>query len=169
MLAEEKYRILRAKLVMFLQQNRCMDAENAADETIKRAVAKIGEGAEMREGVPAYCFGIARNVMRETRRERVGEELNEAAMLPKGRSDGSLLPPEQQVLVDQYMDELPREDRELFRKYHTEDREQLAASLGLNANSLRIRVCRIRESIEPRLNAKKSRKYLETISVKAAC
>ena len=154
---------------MFLQQNRRMDAENAADETIKRAVAKIGEGTDILQGVPAYCFGIAKNVILEMRRERVPEELNEAAMLPKGRSGGSLLPPEQLVLVDQYMAELPPADRELFLKYHTEDREQLAASLGLNANSLRIRVCRIRESIEPRLNAKKSRKYLEMISVKAAC
>ena len=154
---------------MFFQQRRCTDAGEAADKTIERAVVKIKEGADIREGVPAYCFGIARHVLQETRRERASEELNEAAMLPKGRSAGSLLPPEQLVLVDQYMAELPPADRELFLKYHTEDREQLAASLGLNANSLRIRVCRIRESIEPRLNAKKSRKYLEMISVKAAC
>ena len=67
--AEEKYRVLRRRLVMFFQQHRAWDSEEAADETIKRAMTRIAEGADVRTGVPAYCYGVARHVFQETIRK----------------------------------------------------------------------------------------------------
>ena len=167
--AEEKYRALRMRLAMFFQQNGAWDAWGAADESIGRSVKRIGEGAEVRSGVPAYCTGVAKNVFKEGWRKRPAEELNEAVMVPNGHSETGLLPAEQIVLLHQMMAEVPEADRLIFFRYHTEDREQLARELGVTPNALRIRVCRSRESIESRLTSKANRKFLEMISQKAAC
>lgn len=61
-----KYEELRRKLVKHFSRGGCHVPDELADETLDRASKSVAEGKVDRSVDPnAYCFGIARNVLRE--------------------------------------------------------------------------------------------------------
>src|SRR2546430_7871123 len=82
--AGEEYERLRFRPCTFFSQRRCSFADELADETINRVILKSSE--ERIENKVAYCYGVAKNVFRESlRKERPHldiDELNLAAKAP---------------------------------------------------------------------------------------
>lgn len=142
----EAYEKLRFCLFTFFAQRRCPFPDELADETINRVIVKSSE--ERIENKLAYCYGVARNVYRESLRRDRGridiEEVSLAAREPEGES----FPGE---CLDKCLAELPDESRNLILEYFSEVRMEkiklhrhLSESLATTQTALRMRVMRIK-------------------------
>lgn len=147
--AGEEYERLRFRLSTFFAQRRSPFAEELADETINRVALRLGE--EAIENRLAYCYGVARNVYRESlRRERRHVDLAEVSLAA---------PPEPEPgfsgeCLDKCLAELPAESRELLLEYFSETRQakidlhrQLAERLATTQTALRMRVMRLKQRL----------------------
>lgn len=165
--AGEKYEHIRDSIKKVFESRGCHPSDYLADETFNRVARRISEGAEIdKANISAYIYGVARNVAREHLR---GPDIN---LLPIDGLSRSQHPAEgpgemserqnardasEQGLdcLDRCFDKLPPAARDLILAYYDVDkgeqieyRKQLAESLGLTTNGLRIRVHRIREKLE---------------------
>jgi DNA-directed RNA polymerase specialized sigma24 family protein len=164
--AGEQYEKIRRKLVKLFEWRGCLDAEACADETFNRVAQKISEGASIWTNDPySYFHGVALNVWREYRRtaEQTANTLKEVAQI-----QDFLVDPEDLLLqetkerererqlecLNRCLQNLPPESIYLITKYHHGDeapdkarRKELAQSLGIPLNALRIRAYRIRAAI----------------------
>jgi DNA-directed RNA polymerase specialized sigma24 family protein len=152
---EQEYRRIRERLVTFFRLNGTQDPEGYADEVICRTVRRVTEGAEIDPNLTAFCIGIARNVLLESRKGKKFQEL--PADLP-GKPDwsfGHLSHVEQVIFLHDCLRVLSPEHRTLFLEYHLGDRLKLAERRNLSKNALRIQVHRIAKSILDRIRASK--------------
>ena len=149
--AGEEYERFRSRLCLFFARRRCRFPEELADETINRVILKLGE--ERIENRMAYCYGVAKNVYRESLRgERRRAELDEAALAapaPATEESG----PERECL-DRCLAELPEESRDLIIRYFSEEKlakvelhRCLAEGLKLTQAALRVRIYRAKKSL----------------------
>jgi RNA polymerase sigma factor (sigma-70 family) len=165
--AAEEYELARAQLASLFRYRGCAVPFELADETINRVARKLAEGVVVpRDELLNYFYGVARNVLREYLRKP------EMAASPVDDLPPSLHPSEDPEEAERIRDEvdlsearlrclegcldrLPAETRRLVVSYYEgkeaakiRNRRQLAEELGVSANSLRIRVHRIREKLE---------------------
>jgi RNA polymerase sigma factor (sigma-70 family) len=166
-----RYENLRRKLVKYFECRGCLAAEDYADETINRVARRMSEGKHIWTADPAsYCYGVARNVLREywisPDRELAALECLPPVAHPSSRTDDLFWSESEKYMLDQQMDaldhcmnELPAESRELLIEYYKGERGErirnrklLARRLGIPPNALRIRVHRIREKLERCVN-----------------
>jgi DNA-directed RNA polymerase specialized sigma24 family protein len=153
--AAAEYQRLHRRLLAFFESHGSLEPERDADETLDRLARKLREGHAIRD-VPAYLHGLARNVLRETwRRARREEGAREAlrAVAPAPAPDARLWD-----CFDRCLAELDSERASLLVAYYSAARTsnrawriELAASRGLSANALRIRVFRAREALRESL------------------
>src|ERR1035438_2878545 len=136
--AERKYRALRGKLIFYFQHNGCADPEDLADEVFSRVLRRNTEDVDFYSGLSAYCFGIAEHILREHRRRPRPEELPAEIPEPGPASTLGLNRVEQHVLVQQCLQGLPENERQILSRYYLEDRASLAEELQLTENGLRI-------------------------------
>jgi len=165
--AGEQYEKIRQKLVKLFEWRGCAHAEECADETFNRVAQKVCEGTSIWVDDPySYFHGVALNVLREYWRsaEQTAKTLEEAAEI-----QGNLVDPEDLLLreteqrekerliecLNRCLQELPPESLHLITIYHQGGealnkarRKELARSLGIPLNALRIRAYRIRAVIE---------------------
>jgi DNA-directed RNA polymerase specialized sigma24 family protein len=166
--AGEQYEKIRRKLVKLFVWRGCPEAEECADETFNRVAQKICEGASIWTNDPyAYFHGVALNVWREYRRtaEQSAKTLEEVARIQDFLVDPEdLLSREtkqrererQLDCLNRCLQKLPPESLYLITMYHHGEgeeapdkarRKELAQSLGIPLNALRIRAYRIRTAI----------------------
>jgi DNA-directed RNA polymerase specialized sigma24 family protein len=155
--AGQLYEEIRTRLLKFFEWRGCHVADELTDRTFNRVIGKLQAG----EGIlnaQSYCLGVARLVhfeyLREADRERqlieespfvaasrnVEEEATEASRVAAfERCFAALLPDQRQHLL----------------AYHTGDKQErirnrkaLAAQLGTPANTLRIRMFRLKTILE---------------------
>src|SRR5262245_3530192 len=148
MLAGEEYEKLRAKLIYFFERKGCRIPAELCDETINRIARRIEEGLEI-EDVFKFSYGVARLVLLEHWKDpkREWDQLDERLSSPK--SDREF---DEHCLecMKKCLESLPPEERDLIVKNCTLDKkgkEELAVSLGLTINALRIRAFRIRTKL----------------------
>ena len=152
--AGRRYASLHRKLTGFFSLKGTSDPVSAANETLDRAVLKIGAGAVVPDAVK-YCSGIARNVAKERLRE-----MRREASAFQGFIEGLRNSAGQQVeriytVLKPCFEQLLVEDQELLRAYCAEiqgrarakHRRELAESLMTNEFALRVRVSRLREKL----------------------
>lgn len=148
--AGEEYERLRFRLLTFFTRRGCRFPEELADETINRLMLKVAE--ENVENRLAYCYGVAKNVYRESlRRERKHlniDEVTPAAPAPAEQS----LPAE---CLDRCLAELPPESRNLILDYFSEVKlakvelhRRISESFQLTQTALRMRVMRIKQKLK---------------------
>ena len=140
--AGEQYEVIRRKLVKFFECRTSPNPEDDADETISRVARRIEEG-EAIQNLPAYFYGVARLVLLEAAPAMQPEE--DAA----GEEEARL------GCLQRCLEALPGTSRELLVSYYLGDkggrirqRHQLAANLGIPMNALRIRMHRLRATLE---------------------
>ncbi len=146
--AERKYRVLRDKLVFYFRHNGCCEPEDLADEVFSRVLRRNAEEVDFYAGLSAYCYGIAEHILREHRRRPRPEELPAEIPEPGAAPILGLNRVEQRVLLQEYLQRLPENERLTILRYYLEDRASLAKELHLTENGLRIRVCRIKRKVE---------------------
>ena len=159
--AGQKYERLRRKLIKFFEWNHCFPAEDLADETLDRVARRLA-----REGVdevPAFAWGVASHIRQECERR-----MRRLVALPEVPAREERLPPDdvegdlhERLLnerrvqcLDSCLQRLRPEHRDLFLAYYepredqSDNRQRLAASVGLTIRGLRVRVNRLREKLE---------------------
>jgi DNA-directed RNA polymerase specialized sigma24 family protein len=162
-----KYLEMRRRLVAYFDRKNSPSADELADETLARVAQKLEEKGQITDLSPAhYCFITAKFVFlesfRDAKRSQTGLEEISAASKPRLEVTNSILqkpPLEDQerrlTCLDLCLKKLSATDRELILEYyHGEQQEriqrrrQLGEKLGLSANALSIRACRIRSKVE---------------------
>jgi len=142
--AGEEYERLRFRLQLFFSQRRCSFADELADETINRVILKSSE--ERIENKIAYCYGVAKNVFRESiRKERPQvdiDEVNLAAVAPDEPSFS-------RECLDKCLEKLPADSRNLLLDYFSEARlakiklhRTISENLKTSQTALRMRIMR---------------------------
>src|SRR6266536_3059571 len=145
MLAGVEYEKLRARLIYFFERKGCRTPAELSDETINRIARKVEEGLEI-EDVFKFSYGVARLVLLEHWRDpkREWDQLDQRLSSPKSDREFD----ERRIeCMEKCLQALPSEERDLIVKNCILDKkgkEELAGSLGLTINALRIRAFRIR-------------------------
>ncbi len=160
--AADKYEDIRGRLVKLFAWRGCTAPEEYADRTIDRVARRLLEGADVHVTQPFHYFhGVAMNVLREHWREpdRKTEPLT-AGNEPAPRDgpaidDGAEAQRADRRLfcLERCLSEMPPRHRDMLLDYHGGSkhiarRQALALSLGIPINALRIRMYRIRTSVE---------------------
>ena len=151
--AGEEYERLRRRLGLFFRQRGCRFPEELADETINRVILKLGEGRI--ENRMAYCYGVAKNVYRESLRgERRRAELDEAALAAPAPAPAPEETGPERECLDRCLAELPDENRDLIIRYFSEEKlakvelhQCIAKSLQLTQTALRERIYRLKKRL----------------------
>ena len=153
--AGEKYLRLRKNLVRFFETRGIIQAEEAADETLNRLARKSG-GGEQFENINAYALGIARMLALELRKSPAQKTSNELPEIGVSPFDAEGDEKELKLhCLDDCLKDLPAENREIIVGYYQgekrekiENRERMAAKLGVPNNALRNRAVRLRDKLE---------------------
>ena len=148
--AGEVYERLRFRLCTFFSQRRCRFSDELADETINRVILRISE--EKIENKLAYCYGVAKNVFRESlRKERNHLDVDEVIVAAKSPEEPSF----SRECLDKCLAELSPESRNLILDYFSEIKlakielhRRLAESLEMTQTALRMRVMRIKQKLK---------------------
>ncbi len=163
----EKYLEMRRRLVSYFDRKNSLSPDELADETLARVAQKLEEKGQITDLSPAhYCYITAKFVFLEnvrlTKRSQAGlEDISAANQPDMGKTDFSvpkiLFENQEQRFdcLDRCLKKLSANDSELILEYyHGEQQEkirrrrQLREKLGLSANALSIRACRIRSKVE---------------------
>lgn len=142
--AGEEYERLRFRLCTFFSQRQCGFADELADETINRVILK--STAEQIENKIAYCYGVARNVYRESlRKERPHLDIDEVTVAAKAPEEPSF----SRECLDKCLEKLSSDSRNLLLDYFSEAKmakielhRRISESLRLTQTALRMKVMR---------------------------
>lgn len=156
--AGQRYEEIRRSLVKIFAWRKCADAEGMADDTIDRVAAKAGTLKEEYDGNPyKYFFGVARNVLKEYQRTvdlHVSLSDLEISNSPFSPGDQRDLERKDECLR-QCLGRLTAEQRQQIIKYYGGDkqekirlRREMAEELGIEQNALRVRMFRLRATLE---------------------
>jgi DNA-directed RNA polymerase specialized sigma24 family protein len=163
----EKYLEMHRRLVAYFDRKNCLAADELADETLARVAQKLQKKGQITELSPAhYCYVTAKFVFLEyVRHAKQGRaDLRELSVSAHpGSAPGT--PPlrdaaaddQEQLLscLDRCLKKLSAVDSELILEYYQGEkqekiqrRREIGLRLGLSANALTIRACRIRTKVE---------------------
>jgi DNA-directed RNA polymerase specialized sigma24 family protein len=148
--AGEEYERLRFRLCTFFSQRHCSFPDELADETINRVILKSSE--EKIENKLAYCYGVAKNVYRESlRKERNHLNVDEIQIAAKAPAEQSF----SRECLDKCLAELSPESRNLILDYFSEVKlakvelhRRISDSLEMTQTALRMRVMRIKQKLK---------------------
>jgi DNA-directed RNA polymerase specialized sigma24 family protein len=159
--AAEKYIGLRERLERFFEWRDCENTEELTDVVFDRVTKKI-IGGEKIKNTEAYCVSVAKFVLLENRREVLrtkeldenSKEINSSIVNDDSNYEDNVKDKRLKCL-DKCLTELPEDKRNLLINYFDTDettmistRKNLAEKMGLNLNSLRIRICRLKTKLE---------------------
>ncbi|MET0626080.1 MAG: sigma-70 family RNA polymerase sigma factor [Pyrinomonadaceae bacterium] len=150
--AGQKYELIRHSLIKIFVARGAHDAEDLADQTINRVVAKLPEIRDDYVGDPAvYFYGVARNVLHESRRRKEVSVDAARVVAVSEETAGS----DEVECLRKCLATLPEEQRELMLDYYLntkrlkiEHHRRMAEELGLSPGALRLRAHRIRGRLE---------------------
>ncbi|MDX6304592.1 MAG: hypothetical protein QOI77_1561 [Blastocatellia bacterium] len=158
--AGSKYEAIRLRLIKIFTCRGCQAAEELADETINRVIARIVEIADGYRGDPAlYFYGVAQKVFLEDLRKSRGPlahvPMDSAAVILSTQAVlVEDIEPEYRCL-EQCLEGLLPENRDLVVRYYQQERQakidhrkMLASELGIAVNALRLRAHRIRLTLQ---------------------
>lgn len=162
----EKYLELRRRLVLYFDRRNCLTPDELADETLNRVAQKFQEQGEITNLSPAqYCYVTAKYVFLEyTRRPELGNKsLDEFPASGAAAGELAAVPADPESMakertlncLEQCLKKLDRDESQLILEYYQgeqrekiQHRRQIAEKLGVSANALTIRACRIRTKLE---------------------
>jgi DNA-directed RNA polymerase specialized sigma24 family protein len=146
----EEYERLHFRLCTFFSQRRCRFPDELADETINRLMLKVGE--EQIENKLAYCYGVAKNVYRESlRKERHHVNVDEVLVVAPTPAERNV----SEECLDKCLAELPAESQQMILDYFSEVklakvelRRRLSQSFEVTQTALRVRVMRTKQKLK---------------------
>jgi DNA-directed RNA polymerase specialized sigma24 family protein len=151
---------MRRRLLAYFARKRVRAPEDLADDTLNRVARRLEEEPAVSNTPPAhYCFIVAKFVFLEHLRkpESLPHREVDAERAAARHSDDVDTGERERMLacLDRCLGGLHRDERTLVLDYYRGEehqkiaaRRQLAERLGLSANALAIRACRIRDKLE---------------------
>jgi DNA-directed RNA polymerase specialized sigma24 family protein len=148
--AGEEYERLRFRLCTFFSQRGSSFADELADETINRVILKSSE--EQIENKIAYCYGVAKNVYRESlRKERTHLDIDDVIIAAKTPEAPSF----SRECLDKCLDKLSPEGRNLLLDYFSEAKQakielhrRISDHLKMTQTALRMKVMRTKQKLK---------------------
>ncbi len=164
----QRYLEVRRRLELYFDRKNCVAPAELADETLNRVAKKLEENGEITDVGPLqYCYIVAKYVFLETLRA----DKRAPFYRPLSATNGGTLNGQSATLLeadstadkkekiagclDDCLKNLSNTDRDLIVEYYRghqrskiERRAALATRLGLTANALSIRACRVRQKLE---------------------
>ena len=152
------YLDLRRSLVKIFAWNRCGDPEGLTDETFDRVARQIDYLINTFEGNPKlFFYGVARNLIKEHQKKAKSyisiDDVDVPAEAPQLIDDED--DDMREECLRDCLKELTRDKRDLILAYYAkekqpkiEDRARIAQQIGVSIETLRVRMCRIRASLE---------------------
>jgi len=155
----DAYVAMHQRLVAYFSRKGCRNAEELADETVTRVARRLREEVSITDVAPAqYCYIVARYVFLESLRDPGRVAGVPASELPQAQPAGAQDDERLLAALDDCLGALSEDDRALLLEYYSgppkqriATRKALAARLGVSANALTIRACRLRERIRATL------------------
>jgi RNA polymerase sigma factor (sigma-70 family) len=159
-IAAKKYEDLRHRLIQIYYNRGCPVAEDLADETFNRVTRRLPVIIGAYVGAPAaYIHTTAHNVFLDYLKQR-GEPLPDEAWQRAQPADDGRDKEELSTCLERCLARMTPPNRELVLAYYQENkqakiihRKQLAEQLGMAVNALRIRLCRLRTSLQQCIEA----------------
>jgi DNA-directed RNA polymerase specialized sigma24 family protein len=163
----ERYLEMRRRLVSYFDRKNCLAADELTDETLNRVARRLEEEGTITGVAPAqYCYIVAKFVFLESLRHPEAnplslDELPESA--PPALNPATPVEPHDERqreearlnCLEQCLGKLDADNRDLLVQYYEgeqgvkiDNRRRLAERLGISANALSIRACRIRDRLE---------------------
>lgn len=164
--AEQKWAMLYERLTRFFEWRRSVSAEDLAQETLIRVLRILEFDNRDIPNIPAFALGVARNVLHESWRAQRNVESLES--VPKSEIDkialarfqdsklDNLNSHEQAIYLREALQTLNQEEFALLRSYLSSDSAELARSLGIPIQHVRVKIMRLRKRIARQLREKKS-------------
>jgi DNA-directed RNA polymerase specialized sigma24 family protein len=157
--AAEVYVQLRNDLTKIFTWRGCSDPEGMTDDVFDRVARKVAEVRPVYEGDPRRYFqGVANNVFLENLKKiKTYVSLDDANLsaTPAAADQNEDDPIDRQECLQSCLQEIDSGKRELIRAYYAEQKQakidhriKLAHDLDITLPALRVRVFRIRESLE---------------------
>jgi RNA polymerase sigma factor (sigma-70 family) len=160
-----KYLAMRARLVAYFDRKNCLTPDDLADETLNRVARRLEEEGRIEAETPAkYCYITARFVFMEYLRaaQKESVSLDAVSRTTKALDPAAAGPTDERAVREKMLDclekcteKLDAENRSIILRYYygeervkIENRRALAEELGISANALAIRACRIRDKLE---------------------
>lgn len=153
----ETYLSVRERLVHYFARRNGPFPEDLADETLNRVARRLEEAGSIDDVTPVqFCYITAKFVLLESLRQQGRQTAVEpGAARIEPIDDGADESDRMSTCLERCLAACSPSERELILEYYRTDsgsarahRKQLAARLGLTANSLAIRACRIRGRLE---------------------
>lgn len=149
--AGEKYEAIRRGLIDIFDYRGCVGSEDLADETIDRVAKRVNEIKETYAGDPSrYFYGVGKKVHMEYLKKKRFTELPKVLEAPQAADVES-----QYACLDRCMGQLTAHSRTLILQYYSErkqakidSRRAILKVLNLKPSALRVRVFRIRQTLE---------------------
>lgn len=146
--AGRKYEAIRLRLIKMFTCRGCNEAEELADETINRVASKASNLVDKYVGDPmSYFYGVAHKVYLEYLRKK-----HEPIELPPANPTDEV--EMQYDCLERCLKQLPAVQSQLILQYYQDSRrakidhrKELAKTLSIAPNALRIRAHRIRGTL----------------------
>lgn len=155
--AADMYVQLRQDLAKLFTWGRCMDPEGMTDETIDRVAKRVHEVRQTYVGDPRLYFrAVANNLIRENFKRIKNQVSLEGVDLPEPETITSSDQAEEiEECLQSCLRRLRKEKRKLILDYYARERQakidhrhELAERFGISIETLRVRVFRIRNSLQ---------------------
>lgn len=152
--AAEKYQGIRHSLIKIFSWRATTDAEFLADETLERVMSRVSELRHTYKGDPSlYVYGVAKKVLIEQRHGHVRNvELPDA--VPESQTT-AIDDDRSYDCMDRCLAKLSPSSRALILDYYSREdtekvlhRKELAESLQITPQALRVRAYRIRSELQ---------------------
>lgn len=150
------YTVLRNSLVRFFELKGDSDPEEAADVTLDRAAQKLAQNVAV-ENLTNYCFGIARLVflerVRAAQKGKIAAEEFQQNQIASAADDETT---DDFEVFRECFETLPDAQRNLLQKYFAAEpfaeiaahRAKLCREYNVSLNNLRLKVFRLRQTLE---------------------
>jgi DNA-directed RNA polymerase specialized sigma24 family protein len=158
---------MRRRLAAYFDRRDCLHPDDLADETLNRVARRLEEVGSITDTPPArYCYIVAKFVfLEQLRKPRSSDvDIDRLPFISHGPHSASIgnemeiVPDSRENLLDcldACLQKLDPEDRLLILEYYQgeqrakiEQRQSIAAKMGLTMNAVSIRACRIRSKLE---------------------
>jgi RNA polymerase sigma factor (sigma-70 family) len=161
----QRYLEMRDRLLSYFDRKNCLNADELADETLNRVARRLEEEGEIQSDTPAkYCYTVARFVFLEYLRKPSGRNvpLDDVLNSDKSSAVHATSEPDEAEQREQRLgclekctNSLDPASRDIILRYYLgqqrekiDNRSAIADRLGITANALTIRACRIRNKLE---------------------
>ena len=153
-----QYKLAHRKVVRYFEWRRVATAEACADETMDRVARRIDEGQKI-DKLMAYILRVAHHIFQEVTRdqtERPHINFDDAPPDRLRQKPPEIIDPDvRQICFDRCLEGLGAEGRNLLLGYYEgegrakiDNRLELARMLKIPLNALRIRVHRLKRTLE---------------------